>query len=412
MTAGRFPALGHRNFKLFFIGQCVSLIGTWMQNIGQSWLVLDLTHSALKLSVITMVQFIPVLAFSLFAGSLIDRFPKRKVLWAVQAFMMLLALVLALITYFKVVEYWHVLVLALLLGIANTIDLPTRQAYFIELVGKEDLMNAIALNSSIFQLARVIGPAIAGLLIGLVGMAPCFFINAFSYIAVLISLSLITAQGLPHMQRSGLSVGLILGDVGEGLRYIKENPLIFLPLLLCMIISVLALNYSVILPLFATQILNQDSTGYGLLMSGMGLGSLVGALSIATHSKQGPSLKFLLLGAFLTSLLLTVLGFETNFLLSILTLFFIGLVSNVFISLVNSTIQLRSQDAMRGRIMSVYALVFGGMTPFGSLYTGMMSESLGLSMNMILSGLFAFVLILLAILAFRKHLNPSVPATA
>jgi len=402
----RFPALKHRNFNLFFIGQCVSLIGTWMQNIGQSWLVLELTQSALKLSVVTMVQFLPMLFLSLFAGSLIDRFPKRKLLIGVQAFMMLLAFILATLTYFKLVEYWHVLVLAFLLGLANTVDLPARQSYFIELVGKEDLMNAIALNSSIFQLARVIGPAIAGILIGLVGMAICFYINALSYVAVLIALSLISAQGLSHQSARKFSFKSITGDIVEGLKYIHSRKIIELPLILLMVISTFALNYSIILPLFATQILFQDSTGYGFMMSSMGIGSFIGALSVATHSKRGPSLRILVLCGLGTALTLSILGFERNFFLSMMTLFVIGFFSNIFIAMVNSTLQLNSQDTMRGRVMSVYALVFGGVAPFGAFLTGVLIEQLGLSLNMILSGLFSAVLVALAYWMYQPRIHP------
>lgn len=402
----RFPALRHRNFNLFFIGQCVSLIGTWMQNIGQSWLVLELTHSALKLSVVTMVQFLPMLFLSLFAGSLIDRFPKRRLLIGVQTFMMMLAFILATLTYFELVEYWHVLVLAFLLGLANTVDLPARQSYFIELVGKEDLMNAIALNSSIFQLARVIGPAIAGILIGLVGMAICFYINALSYVAVLIALSMISAQGFSHQTARKFSFRSIMGDIAEGLKYIHTRKIIELPLILLMVISTFALNYSIILPLFATQILFQDSTGYGFLMSSMGIGSFIGALSVATHSKNGPSLKILVLCGLGTALTLSVLGLERDFILSMLTLFIIGFFSNIFIAMVNSTLQLNSQDTMRGRVMSVYALVFGGVAPFGAFLTGILIERLGLSLNMILSGLLSAFLVALAYAFYRPKIHP------
>ena len=246
-----FSSLKHRNFRLFWLGQCVSLIGTWMQNIGQSWLVLQLTHSPLKLSIVTMIQFLPMMLFSLYAGTLIDRFSKRKILIFTQISMLLLATALATLTYFNVVQYWHVLILALLLGIVNTIDMPTRQSFFVELVGKEDLMNAIALNSSIFNLARIIGPAIAGILIGLVGIAICFYLNALSFVAVIIGIWMIKVPAQVKSEHRFGSIKEINSDVAEGLRYINSKLIIKVPLLLLALLSLFVMNYNVLLPIFA-----------------------------------------------------------------------------------------------------------------------------------------------------------------
>ena len=401
-----FSALKHRNFRLFFIGQCISLIGTWMQNIGQTWLVLQITHSALKLSVVTMMQFLPMMVFSLFAGTVIDRFSKRKVLIFTQTSMMVLAIVLATLTYFNVVQYWHILILALLLGIVNTLDMPTRQSYFIELVGRKDLMNAIALNSGIFNLARVVGPAIAGILIGLVGIPICFYLNALSFVAVIISLFMIKTTNIQPLPEKIESFNQIIEDIKNGLRYIKHTNIILVPLILIGVISLFAMNYSVLIPLFASKTLGQDAAGYGFIMTCMGLGSLVGAMVIAVRSQAGPKLKYMVVGALATCLFMAILGLEKNYLIACITVFAIGLSSIVFTALANSIIQLNSADHMRGRVMSVYTLVFLGVVPIGSLATGGLIELVGISNTMLYSGIFSAFITLLTVYLLRRNKTP------
>jgi MFS family permease len=401
-----FSALKHRNFRLFFIGQCISLIGTWMQNIGQTWLVLQITHSALKLSIVTMVQFLPMMLFSLFAGTVVDRFSKRKVLIFTQTSMMILAIVLATLTYFNVVQYWHILVLGLLLGIVNTLDMPTRQSYFIELVGRKDLMNAIALNSSIFNLARVIGPAIAGILIGLVGIPICFYLNALSFVAVIIGLFMIKDTQSHPVSGKIESFKQLMGDIKDGLKYIRNTRTILIPLILIAVISLCAMNYSVLIPLFAQRTLGLDAAGYGFVMTAMGLGSLVGAMGVAAYSQSGPKNKYITISALGTCLFMAILGLEKNYLLACITLFIIGFMVNIFTALANSTIQLNSIDKMRGRVMSVYTLVFLGVTPIGSLATGGLVEAVGVAWSLIISGLFSTVLTLIILYLMGRNRGP------
>jgi len=381
-----FQSLRHRNFRLFWFGQCISLIGSWMQNIGQAWLVLQLTHSALKLSLVTAMQFLPMMLFALYAGTLVDRFPKRKVLIFTQSSLAVLAFILASITFFHVVQYWHLLVLALLLGIVNTLDMPTRQSLFIELVGRKDLMNAIALNSSIFNLARIIGPAVAGLLIGLVGIAVCFYINAVSFLAVIAALWMIDLPDRVTVKNKTRSFKEIRSDINEGLAYIKRKEIIKQPLILLALISAFVMNFNVLVPVFAQQELSQKASGYGLMMTCMGIGSFVGALAIAANSSADPRQKYLIGGAAGMSLFLLILGFEKSFWLVCITLFIIGFCSIIFTALVNSIIQLNSEDYVRGRVMSVYALVFGGVMPIGSLFAGNLAEFAGTPVCMIISG--------------------------
>ena len=380
------PSLSHRNFRLFLIGQCISLIGTWMQNIGQAWLVLQLTNSPFKLGLVTAMQFLPMMLFALFAGTLVDRFPKKTVLIFTQASLAILATVLASLSYFKVVQYWHVLVLAALLGIVNTLDMPTRQSFFVELVGKEDLMNAIGLNSSVFNLARILGPAVAGFLIALVGIGVCFYLNALSFLAVIVGLKMMDIKAPIVKLSENKSLKNILVDIREGLTYIKSITLIFYPLLLLAIISIFVFNFNILVPIFAMQNLNQNAAGYGFMMTSVGIGSFIGALIITARSKTGPRLKYLLGGALGMSLFLAVLGFETNYTLACVTLLLLGFCSIMFTTLVNSIIQLTADDSMRGRVMSVYSLVFGGLTPIGSLYAGKLTEIAGAPGCMIISG--------------------------
>ena len=280
-----FPALTHRNFRLFWTGQCVSLVGTWMQNIGQAWLVLGLTGSPLKLGIVYALQWLPVLLLSFVAGPLVDRFPKRRILMATQAALMLLALALALLVWTGRVQYWHVLVLAALLGLVNTVDNPTRQAYVIELAGRDHLMNAISLNSTIFNLARMVGPAVAGLLIAAVGLAPCFFLNSASFIAVMWAL---TRLDLPD--RAG-AVPVPFRDYGanilEGLRYAAAHALILWPIVLVGLLSLFVINYSVVMPVFVRADLGRGPEIFGLLMTALGVGSTLGALTLAARSKEG-----------------------------------------------------------------------------------------------------------------------------
>ena len=375
-----------------------------MQNIGQAWLVLQLTHSAFKLGMVSAVQFLPMMFLSLFAGALADRFPKKKVLLFTQASLMVLAAILASLTFFNVVQYWHVLILAFLLGLVNTLDMPTRQAFFIDLVGKEDLMNAIALNSTIFNLARIIGPAIAGLLIGLVGIALCFYLNALSFIAVLIGLWLIQVPVTVSIPATKENSPNLLSTIKEGLNYIIAKPIIYLPLALMAAISIFVINLNVFVPLLAKQNLNQNAMGFGLLMTAMGIGSLSGALTIATKSKIGPKLPVILAGAFGMSLFLIVLGYMHNYILACLTLFAIGFCMISFTTSINSILQLNSDDGMRGRVMSLYSLVFGGMTPIGSLFAGKVIELTGVSFGLLICGLCGLASLGVIYIFYRRKL--------
>lgn len=398
-----FPALRHQNYRLFFFGQCISMVGTWMQNVGQAWLVLDLTHSAFKLSLVTVIQFLPMMFLALYAGTLADRFSKRKLLIFTQTSFAVLAVALATLTFFHLVQYWHVLVMALLLGIINTLDAPTRQSFFIELVGREDLMNAIALNSSIFNVARIIGPGVAGLMIGLVGIGVCFYINAISYVAVIASLCVMNTPAQDAVKRSFASFKEIALDIKAGLFYIKERIIIRQPLILLALISTFVMNYNILIPVYAKESLGQNATGYGLLMTSMGIGSLIGALILATKSKIGPKIEHIIAGAFGMSVFLCVLGLGRNYLFACIALAIFGFSTVVFTALINSIIQLNSDDNMRGRVMSVHTLLFCGVVPIGSLYAGNITEHTSAPVCLIISGIIGIVVTMHTAFVMRKH---------
>ena len=401
-----FTALRHRNYRLFFIGQCVSLIGTWMQSIGQSWLVLTLTEgqpdAPFKLGLVTALQFLPMLLFALFAGTFVDRFPKRRVLLVTQSILAVLAVALATLTLTDAVRYWHICALAVLLGLVNTIDMPTRQAFFVEMVGREDLMNAIGLNSTIFNLARIVGPAIAGSLIGLIGIAPCFYLNAASFLAVIAGLAMMRLPDAPVRKSEARTFRGVAAEAAEGLAYVRRNPELLYPLLLLAVVNVFVINFSVMIPLFATQRLGQDATGYGLLMTSLGLGSFLGALRIAATSRKGPSRVVLFGGAAGTSVLVAVAGFQTVYAVACAVLVAVGFFTISFVTTVNTTVQLATEDRMRGRVMSLYTLVFGGFTPFGSLYAGKFTELAGVTGCMAASGAIGLAGTLAVLLLLRR----------
>ena len=356
-----------------------------MQNVGQAWLVLDLTGSAAKLSVVSAIQFLPMMFLSLFAGPFVDRFPKRRTIIITQSALAFLALALATITATHVVRYWMVLVLAFLLGMVTLIDNPTRQAYVMELSGRDALMNAVSLNSAAFNTARILGPGIAGLLIEVIGIAPCFFLNALSFLAVIGALLFIDAPSIAS-KRQMMSIRDVFASAREGLSYIRKRSEIALPLVLMAAISTVVINYNVFVPTFAKISLGQSASGYGFLMTSMGIGSLIAALALALGSRSGPRPYRLFGGALGMCAAILVCGLQRNYALSCVLLGLTGFATISFSTSTNATIQLASDDEHRGRVMSIYSLVFGGVTPIGALYAGAVSEIAGPAFCMTLSG--------------------------
>ena len=385
-----FLALRHRNFRLFWFGQMISLMGTWMQTIGQAWLVLQLTHSAWLLGIVGALQFLPVMLLSLFGGVLADRLPKRTVLLFTQSFAMLQAAVLWTLVATGEVRLWHVLVLATLLGLTNAIDMPTRQAFVVEMVGREDLPNAIALNSSLFNLARIVGPGIGGHIIAWAGVAPLFLLNAISFIPVIIGLALIDLRGLYGRKEhivggKGASAPRqsTMQSLREGLAYVVNTPSIFLIITVIGIVSLFGINFNVVLPLFATNVLNVGAEGFGFISSAFGLGSLLSALWLAWSNRK-PSIQYLLVSAIVFCVVTALFAVSHIYALSLVLIAMVGFAMIAFSATANTTVQTVAPDHLRGRVMSVYMLVFAGSIPFGNLLTGGLAHLYGVQVALLI----------------------------
>ncbi|MCL4557791.1 MAG: MFS transporter [Deltaproteobacteria bacterium] len=394
-----FASLRYRDFRLFWIGQAVSLIGTWMQSIGQAWLILKLTNSPFLLGLIGAAQYTPILVLSIFAGSIVDRFPKRHLIILTQTVMAILALLLWVLTAEGVVDYWHILVLASLLGLATSLDVPARQAFMIDLVGRDSLMNAIALNSTTFNLARLIGPAIAGLLIARVGIATTFLLNGVSFLPVIAGLLMIDRDGLPGKSTRKN----VIEDVKEGLVSIKNNALVFHVMMLMLLVSLFAINFNVVVPVYAKYIFHNSPEVFGFLMSSLGVGSLIGAILVALRSSRSPSPVFLIIGGTILSAFQMVMAFVTGMYSAMMVLFLIGFGAIIFTALTNTTIQLNTPDELRGRAMSVYSIVFMGVTPIGNLFIGGIADVLGIRPSIFIGGILGLVP---SLYYLRKFLDP------
>lgn len=366
-----FVALRHRNFRLFWYGQMVSLIGTWMQTTGQAWLVLQITNSAWQLGLVGALQFLPILLFSIFGGVFADRWPKRSVLLFTQSAAMVQAIVLCVLVASGHVQIWEIYVLALLLGLTNSLDMPTRQSFVVEMVGREDLSNAVALNSSVFNLARIVGPGLAGLIIAISSVNVLFLLNAVSFIAVIIGLALIDVShlhALPGPVKAGEHTKT-WQSMGEGLSYIRRTPSVLMVILVVGMVSLFGINFNVVLPLFATEVLNAGSVGFGLLSSAFGAGSLVSALWLAWGNNK-PSILRILLSTSAFSVLLIVFALSPIYALSLLLIAAVGFAQITFSALANTTLQTVTPNHLRGRVMSVYMVFFIGSTPIGNLIIG------------------------------------------
>jgi predicted MFS family arabinose efflux permease len=366
-------ALRHRDYRRFYVGQLVSLVGNWMQSVAQAWLVLDLTHSAFKLGLIGTLQFTPVLVFSVFAGALADRVPKRRMLITTQIALAVQAVTLAALVVSGRVEYWHVCVLGFLLGCINTIDLPARQSFIMDMVGKADVVSAVALNSAAFNGARIIGPAVAGILIARFGVAPAFSINALSFVVVIAALATVRTQGLP-VARGDTT---LLQEIGEALRYALRTPRIRVILTILLVVSLCVFNFTVYVPLFARRVLAQGAEGFGFLMAAVGVGAVTGALALGFLPRRPPPLALIFAAGATACLGLVTMAAVSSFVLALPVLFVIGIASIMAAAGCNSTLQLSAPDAMRGRVMSLYTLVFGGVFPIGSFLVGTIAELRG-----------------------------------
>jgi MFS family permease len=382
-----FAALSHRNYRLFFAGQLVSLTGTWMQNVAQAWLVYELTGSPFKLGVVSFCSGVPVLIFSLWAGVLADRMPKRRMLLLTQVVMMTLAFILAADVFLGTVLWWHIAVLAFLLGAANAFDGPTRQAFVVEMVGRKELMNAIALNSAMFNTARIVGPALAGLVLAVVGTSWCFVLNGVSFLAVIWGLLLMDVK--PYVGTS--SAESPLKQIHEGLSYVWRHPTVRPLITLVAVSNMFALGYMALLPAFAQDILHAGKVGYGFMSTAIGVGALIGALIIASLGNYQRKGLVLTVGNLLFPTMVIALSLSRSFHLTIGFLVVAGLGFMTQNATANTLVQTTVPDALRGRVMSVYMMVFVGFFPIGSLIAGAMAERFGIPAGAAFGGVIALV---------------------
>ncbi len=384
---GRFPkmvaALHHRNFRLFWFGQMISLVGTWMQNVARGWLVLQMTNSPFLLGLVSMIGTLPVLFVAPIGGALADKLNKRTVVISTQITAMLLAFALATLILTKHVQYWHIVVLASILGVTMAIDAPTRQSFIVEMVGKKDLLNAIALNSSIFNLARILGPALAGLIISAIGIVLCFYVNGISYLAVIAGLFMMKGNFSPVKKKNTH----VIRDIRDGFGYARHDRNIMSLITLVALSSIFIMPYAMLMPVFARDILNVGAKGLGILLASAGVGALVGALTLALFSDYRKKGRFVMAGT-TTFVTATVLfSFSNNYHLSLLLLLFIGWGMVMQNASINSLLQTIAPDHLRGRIMSLYVLFFMGMMPFGSFQAGFIADHLGAQMALRIGGI-------------------------
>lgn len=392
-----FRALRIRNYRLFFVSQTVSMSGTWMQSVAQSWLVLDLGGSSVDLGVTVGLQFGPVLVLGAWAGTLADRMDKRRLLLATQTAAALLAALLGALTVTGVVTVETIWVLATLTGVATALDMPARQSFVYEMVGPDDLANAVGLNAVIINSSRIVGPAIGGALIASVGVAACFFFNAASFLAVIAALLAMRAAELltaPPVRRRA-------GQVRAGLRYVWRTPTLRVPLLMMAVVSTLAYNFSVVLPLLARSVFQRGGGAYGALFAAMGVGALAGALLMASRAR--PSRRLLVASTFAFGLFTVLLAAAPGYAWALVLLAPLGAAGVLFVSTTNSLLQLNAADAMRGRVMALWAVVFLGSTPIGGPLTGLMVRAFGVRVAVAVGGCAAVATASGALWALRRR---------
>lgn len=401
--ARTFASLGNPNYRRFFIGQSVSLIGTWMQSVAQSWLVLQLTGSGTALGLVIAVQTLPVLLAGPYGGVVADRANKRNLLIGTQSALALLAGTLAILTLSHTVRLWMVLVLAGALGLTNSIDNPTRQSFVPEMVGTKDVANAVTLNSVMVNAARSIGPAVAGLLIVTVGIGECFVLNAVSFLAVIIALTRIDPKQLIRARVTQRTPGQLL----DGLRYVRRTPRLAAPLLMMALIGALSYEFPVVLPVLAQRVFHGNADAYGYLTAALGIGAMVGGLVIAGRRPRGLRAVVIASGAFGLSMLAAAAA--PTLALEVVALALVGAGSIAFMSRGNSMLQLTADPSMRGRVMALWSVAFLGTTPIGGPIIGWVSQHAGARWGLALGGAAALLATTLAAYPHVRRSRESSP---
>lgn len=383
-----FRAMQHRNFRLYFVGQLISVAGTWMQTVAQALLVYQLSRSELMLGVVGFAAAIPSLLISPWGGVIVDRANKRNLLVITQSAAMVLAFILAALTFTGAVQVWHIVLLAAGLGVVNAFDGPGRQAFVVEMVGREDLPNAIAVNSMMFNGARVIGPAIGGVLYVAIGAAGCFFLNGLSFLAVIVCLLMMRLTPRERVVKGESP----WRDLLRGLRYVLAHREIMALLMLALIFSVFGISYFAILPAFADQILHIDEAGYGALNSMLGVGALSAAFFIARYGDRGQRGRWLIMANLAFPIGLLIFANNTSPTVALGLALLLGIAFMFEFALINTLLQTSVPDEMRGRVMGLYTLTFFGFAPFGNLALGQWSEITGMSFTISVSAALTLVL--------------------
>jgi MFS family permease len=397
-----FRAFKVRNFRLYATGAIISNIGTWMQRVAQDWLVLELTHSGTALGIVTGLQFLPALLISPYAGLVADRFAKRRVLTMTQLAMGTIALVLGTLTVTGLVEAWQVYVLAFIFGIGTAFDAPTRQSFVVEMVGKDELSNAVGLNSASFNAARLIGPGLAGLLINWIGTGPVIIINGISYAAVILSLYLMRPDELHSPKLAGRDKGMIR----DGMRYLWRRPDLMMVLTAVFFAGTFGLNFQMTTALMATQIFHKGAGEYGILGSILAIGSLVGALLAARRVRVRARL---VIGAGVSfGVMELISGLMPTYLSYALVLPLVGLCSLTMLTSANATMQLGIEPTMRGRVMALYMTVLMGGTPIGSPFIGWIGQTFGARWSLIVGGALTVLGVLGSVLFFSRRRGISI----
>ena len=396
-------AFRHRNYRLFFTGQAISLIGTWMQQVAQAWLVLVLTHDPLWLGVVAAAQFIPVMIFGLFAGVLADSLPKRQTLLATQAIKMCLSIIMAILAATGLATIPLLIILALVIGTVNSIDMPVRQAFAVEMVGREDIGNAVALNSAMFNGARIIGPAVAGLVIGAVGVTMAFVVDAASFLAVIVGLAMMRDTELMSPARIARpeSFDEAMVQLREGLHYVRVTPAVLIAVVVVGLVSTVGMNFSVIIPPYADEILDSGASGYGFLMAASGVGSLLAALWLAFG--RGARIRWIGYGAIMLGVAEVGLGASASYPIALLMMIVVGFGGILMAATANTTMQLAVPDGLRGRVMGVYTTIFAGSTPIGGPMMGGLASLFGIAVSLAIGGVLAVGVGVGSLVWIRRH---------
>lgn len=394
-----FSAFQYRNYRLYFIGQLVSLIGTWMTSTAQGWLVYQLTGSKALLGIVAAAGTAPMLVFSTWGGWAADHFPKRSVLVCTQIAMMILSLAMAALVGAKIIQPWEIIVLGAFGGVAMAFDMPARQSFVVEIASREDLMNAISLNSAMFNGARIVGPAVAGFLMAKVGIALCFLLDGVSFLAVLAGLLMMRLP--PHSP--GSAKGGALAQSLEGFRYVWNHVRVRTIFILFAIVGVFGWSYSVLMPAFAQDVLHLDSQGYGFLLGASGVGALVGALTTAAFGTSFKPRTLAFSGVWLFSAMLLIFSLNRNLTIALICLAASGFGMMLFFSTSNTTVQTIVPDEMRGRVMGIWALIFGGMIPFGSLEAGAVAHFFGTPATLAVGAIVCALAALVTLMIVRRR---------